>query len=520
MKNVLLLTSLFILFVVVSCAQAQEEQLTDPNVSSNPFLPDRLELPTQSSLHFNEIRRGVALSIPECVSMEGCGSAASFVLSSAPADAGPADAGRGYIQPTASTTEARPSETVQWHSLALQSSFYVGIMHGFRIATEPGTRAGLHNSVFGGYFKAVGSLHGWSDGDGYYENYLGHPIQGAVSGYLWAHNDPRYRVTEFGSNRDYWMSRLRAYAFAWAFSEQFEIGLVSEASIGQIQRYCKVQFPDRCGTGFVDHVITPNAGIGLMVGMDAIDKYVTRRIEDRTTNTAIRIVSRLALNPAQSFANLMAFQAPWHRESRPGVRSYDGEAYAALRPAEVPRNLAGLPEIPQFELTANVPSFLRLGSLSCIGGGGIGAFRLTDSLRWTLQVDGCALSRGLPRKWHGDSLTFATGPQWMAHSAGRWSPHVHMRVGGHKVTEQDGTESPLQGQESSNSLPLQPDNQRETTGFSLSVGGGMDMKINRALSLQLANLEYLRSWLGNLNDINLSHGVRVSTGVVLRVGTW
>src|SRR5215469_14506968 len=27
-------------------------------------------------------------------------------------------------------------------------------------------------------------MHGWSDGDGYYKNYLGHPIQGAVSGYI------------------------------------------------------------------------------------------------------------------------------------------------------------------------------------------------------------------------------------------------------------------------------------------------------------------------------------------------
>jgi hypothetical protein len=515
MKDPSLLVFFLILIAVVSLAQTQEDRVVDLSVSGIPLLPDRLELPAQSALCPIEERWAVPQPDPNCFLVALFGGSSSLVSGSAVADAAPADSNSGYIQPVLRAPEAQPSEAVQWRSLVRQSSFYVGIMHGFRIATEPGTRAALQNSVLGGYFKAVGSLHGWSDGDGYYENYLGHPIQGAVSGYLWVHNDPRYRVTEFGSSRDYWMSRLRAYAFAWAFSEQFEIGLASEASIGQIQRYCKIRFPGRCASGFVDHVITPNAGLGLMVGMDAVDKYVTERIEDRSKNTTIRIIARVALNPAQSFANLMAFQAPWHRENRPGVRSYDGEAYAAIRPAEAQGNHPGLLEVPRFELTAAVPSFLRLGSLSCVGGGGIGAFRLTDFWQWTLGVDGCALLRGLPQNWHGDSLTFATGPQWIAHASGRWSPHVHMGVGGHKVTEQqvdavakDGTAS----------LPLRI--AEETTGFSLSIGGGMDIKVTRALGVQLANLEYVHSWLGQLNGINLSQGFRLSTGLVLRVGTW
>jgi len=62
-------------------------------------------------------------------------------------------------------------------------------------------------------------------------------------------------------------------------------------------------------------------------------------------------------------------------------------------------------------------------------------------------------------------------------------------------------------------------NQYETTGFSLFIGGGMDIKLNRALGPQLANVEYVHSWLENLNGINLNH-VRLSTGLVLRVGTW
>jgi hypothetical protein len=66
-------------------------------------------------------------------------------------------------------------------------------MHMFRISTEQGTRDALNNSVVDGYFATLGAMHGWSDGDGYYENYLGHPIDGAVAGYIWLNNDRRYR---------------------------------------------------------------------------------------------------------------------------------------------------------------------------------------------------------------------------------------------------------------------------------------------------------------------------------------
>lgn len=513
MKN-LPVALLLALIAAASSVQAQDEHLANLKVSNVPSLSD-VVLPPES---FLVSTIDTDRSAPNFLSTETTDPSLSFEPSSA-ADVVPADSSAAYSRPIVIARET-PQSGVQWKALVREASLYVSVMHGFRIATEPETRAGLHNSVLGGYFKAVGSLHGWSDGDGYYENYLGHPIQGAVSGYLWVHNDPRYRRVEFGASRDYWMSRLRAYAFAWAFSEQFEIGPISEASIGQIQRYCKVHHPDRCGVGLVDHVITPNAGIGMMIGMDAVDRYVTQEIENRTRNVTIRRIARVASNPAQSFANLVAFEAPWHRENRPGVHFYDGEGYAAIRPARDQENRSGLPEVPRFELTAAAPSFLRFGSLSCVGGGGIGAFRLTDSWQWTVHVDGCAVLRGLPHNWHGDALTFGTGPQWIAHANGRFNPHVHMRVGTQKLTEQDGSESSLQGQKNSHVLPLKPENEFETTGFSLSVGGGMHIKLNRALGVQLANLEYVRSWLGNLSGISLKQGFRLSTGLVLRVGTW
>ena len=95
-------------------------------------------------------------------------------------------------------------------------------------------------------------------------------MQGAVAGQIWLLHDPRYNKAEFGRGRTYWKGKLRAAAFAWAFSEQFEIGPLSEASIGHIQR----DFPQQ---GFVDHVITPSIGLSWMIAEDALDRYVVPR---------------------------------------------------------------------------------------------------------------------------------------------------------------------------------------------------------------------------------------------------
>jgi hypothetical protein len=414
---------------------------------------------------------------------------------------------------------------VQWAPLVKGSLLYLGVMHSFRIATEAGTREGLHNSVFGGYFKALGAMHGWSDGDTNYENYLGHPIQGAVSGYMWIHNDRRYRMVQFGGSRDYWMSRLRAYGFAWAFSEQFEIGPISEASIGQVQRYC-------CAYGFVDHIITPNGGLVWMVGEDALDRYLTVPIENYTHSTAIRILARVALNPAQSFANLMMFQYPWRRENRPTVTRYDGDMYllSSGHPAEAVASQsgsAGLDVVPKFEVAAALPSLYQVGGLGCIGGGGTGSLRATDFWQWTIEVSGCTLGNSLPQYRSGDSLTFTFGPQWIVHTAGRWSPHAHVRIGGQKITEEQV--NPVLKKLVTSELPPGAKKSKyrdlytqhwETTGFSLAMGAGLDMTLNRALALRIANIDYTRSWLDSLHGTNFDHGLRLSSGVVLRVGTW
>jgi hypothetical protein len=427
------------------------------------------------------------------------------------------------FEPVTVAAEPQNPPKVRWRQLMGASFRYLGVMHAFRLATEAGTRYGLeHNPFWGGYMAALGAMHGWSDGDGYYENYLGHPIQGSVSAYIWIHNDPRYRYVEFGKDPNYWKSRLRAYAYSWAFSEQFEVGLLSEASIGQIQRYC-------CQYGFVDHVITPNGGMLWVVGEDMLDKYVVRRIEDHTSNLGLRIGARIVLNPVQSFANFMNLEYPWYRENRDAPSRYEANTahtyMNAVKPEEGVQST--YPLVPKFEITATLPSVMNIGGLSCLGGGGVGGFRIAENWQWTAEVSGCTLGNSLPQNWSGDSLTFTTGPQWIRHTEGRWTPHVHMRFGGQKITLQHT--NPEERELIASMLPpgtkLNPyynlfNTNYESTGVSLSMGGGFDYRLYPGLALRVANLDYVRSWLNPVNGIDFNRGVRFTTGLVLRLGTW
>ena len=209
-------------------------------------------------------------------------------------------------------TPSQKDKGINWRGVFAGSLAFLAVEHTFRIATEQGTRDGLQQPFFPGYFDSAENLHGWADGDPFLVNYVGHPMQGAVSGFIWQHNDRAYRTVEFGKNTRYWKSKLRSAAFAYIYSVQFEIGPISEASLGNIQGL----YPQQ---GFVDHVVTPTVGMGWTIAEDSIDRYVIRTIEAHTANPYFRLFARGALNPSRSMANVMTGELPWHRDDRPGV---------------------------------------------------------------------------------------------------------------------------------------------------------------------------------------------------------
>ena len=130
--------------------------------------------------------------------------------------------------------EELPGQGFQWKPALLQSGLFLGVQHSFRLVTEPGTREELKGRFFPDYAAALKGVRGWGDSDPFIVNYVGHPFEGAVAGYIQVHNDPRFQRAEFGSSSLYWKSRLRAMAFAGVYSAQFEVGPLSEASIDNV----------------------------------------------------------------------------------------------------------------------------------------------------------------------------------------------------------------------------------------------------------------------------------------------
>lgn len=194
----------------------------------------------------------------------------------------------------------------------IQSSFFIAIQHGFRFVTEEETRRELKGPFLRDWSRSVRALSGWGDRDRFFVNYVGHPMMGAVTGYIALQNDGRGRNLVFGRSGEYWRSRMRALAFSAAYSAQFELGPLSEASLGNVGKVPGTM-------GVVDLVTTPIAGFGLLALEDAVDRYVIAKLEKRSRNLVWRMVVRSMLNPDRAMANMMRGKPPWHRDQRYGI---------------------------------------------------------------------------------------------------------------------------------------------------------------------------------------------------------
>lgn len=183
------------------------------------------------------------------------------------------------------------------------------IEHGTRIAFQAKTRRELGGNFWLDYKRSVRIPNQWGDTDAWWVNYIGHPIHGAAAGYIWLDHEAQ-PVTTVSLNSRYWSSRGRAMAWSAIYSIQFEIGPLSEASIGNVGMRPET-------TGWVDHVVTPIGAFGLIVAEDALDRYFVRWVEQRVHKRPLRIVLRALFNPARTLSNASSGRAPWNRPDRP-----------------------------------------------------------------------------------------------------------------------------------------------------------------------------------------------------------
>lgn len=206
-------------------------------------------------------------------------------------------------------SELAPAKST-WRGAMADSFRLLLIEHTTRIAFQAKTRRELGGPFLSDYIRAVRMPKTWNDGDGWGVNYIGHPIHGAAAGFIWLDHEDGSHDPKLGFSKEDRTSRGRATAWAAAYSLQFEFGILSEASIGNVGLRPNT-------TGWVDHVVTPAGALGFMVAEDALDRFLIARIEGWTHNRLVRAAARMALNPSRTMSNTAQGRAPWSRAVRP-----------------------------------------------------------------------------------------------------------------------------------------------------------------------------------------------------------
>ena len=167
---------------------------------------------------------------------------------------------------------------------------------------------------------------GWSAGENPMYNYVGHPIQGAITEYIFFQNDPKSRYLEFSKSKEYWISRVKATIFNGVYSTQWSIGPISEMTV---EKYGSNDRPpwtatnsypcnpkvQLCywGVGKVNLVMTPVGGLGWILAEDWMDKNIVRRVERKTTSRLLIDTVRCTFNPIRAGGNILHGNRPWFR---------------------------------------------------------------------------------------------------------------------------------------------------------------------------------------------------------------
>ena len=233
-----------------------------------------------------------------------------FLTPPGPRNAAPSPADFSPLS-TAIAQNSQPSwrtERFHWKPGMLQGLFFLGFQHATRMR-EGKTRHELRGKFFPDWVKSVNGLSGWGDGGKAFANYVAHPSQGAVTGFLWINNDPKSKYLQFSRDRGYWVGRMKAMVWTAFWSTQFELGPISESSLGNVGKKPGTQ-------GAADLVITPIVGTGLLIEEDIVDRYLVGWVERKTTAHGWRAAARSFFNPCRSVANLLRFRAPWYRDAR------------------------------------------------------------------------------------------------------------------------------------------------------------------------------------------------------------
>lgn len=340
-----------------------------------------------------------------------------------------ADSGNDTVHPEQMRDERYAYGKLVWESLA-----FTGAENLYRLSTDPYMR---HLIADGPYWhNYIASLRQWNmrrwnDGDDFLVDYIGHPMQGGVSGFIEIQNSPRDKYLRLSGSREYWRSRLHAMLWSTVFSTQQKIGPLGEAALGSAGGYtyalhcpapCKSYVPGVTkytnNTGWTDLITTPTIGTLWTVFEDFLDKEVSDRLEDHLPGVVPAKIIRGSLNPTRTVANLMRGKNPWYRDYRhrpdmagtaaPLPSTGSGARFSGESPTPADARFELFPHLDAISLPVNTPA-CKAACRRLQYGPGIGfSSRLTHFVDFDSDVSMHSDASPLPSDRAGGSAIIGT----------------------------------------------------------------------------------------------------------------
>jgi len=231
-------------------------------------------------------------------------------------------------------------ERYHWKGLLWESFAFFGVENTQRLFADSYLRELLANKPYWhDYIASVGQWNWrrWDDGDDFLVAYIAHPLQGSVTEFIEIQNSPRHRGDRINDGKAYWKGRMQSMLWATTFSFDQKIGPLGETAIGNeggytyvdgCSYYCSKYFDNPSAykvtnnTGWVKLVSTPVVGTVWTVMEDALDHFVSDRVQGDRIHAIFPKILRGSLNPAHTMANLLRWRIPWYRDWQGGHNQY------------------------------------------------------------------------------------------------------------------------------------------------------------------------------------------------------
>jgi len=221
------------------------------------------------------------------------------------------------------TTHARQCR-VHWHQLIISTTLFNAFEDAGNLYTGYWYRwETTHGDWFDRWIDSAADWRWnvWNDANPVLDDYVGHPMMGAITNDVWIQNDPKSVRVEPSNTWPYWRRLLRAGAFSAAYSFWWKLGPAGEASIGHNGDHYYYDNSYKNGTeltnetGWVTLVTTPVGGVLWTMGEDEMDRHVVAPAEGAGRNP-FGMLGLSFLEPAHATANILRFRPPWYRDDR------------------------------------------------------------------------------------------------------------------------------------------------------------------------------------------------------------